>query len=280
MAGEPELTVISLGAGVQSSVVALMAAKGEIQPMRDFAIFADTGWEPKSVYDHLNWLEAQLPFPVERVKKSDIREDTLAGRNSTGQPFYTIPLFVRKADGKSAITKRQCTREYKVTPITRALRDLMGLGYGQVVPEDAWVELWMGISMDEAIRMKDNREPWVKHYYPLIEKRMTRADCQSWFADLYGTRMLPRSACIGCPYHSNDEWARIKKEDPESWADAVLVDESLRASGESDIVGAELFLHSSLQPLADIDFEALISQRNGARQLVLFGEECEGMCGV
>jgi hypothetical protein len=41
------LTVLSLGAGVQSSTMALMAAKGEIIPMPDCAIFADTGAEPK-----------------------------------------------------------------------------------------------------------------------------------------------------------------------------------------------------------------------------------------
>lgn len=61
------LTVISLGAGVQSSVMALMAAKGQIKPMPDCAIFADTQAEPDHVYEWLDWLETQLPFPVYRV---------------------------------------------------------------------------------------------------------------------------------------------------------------------------------------------------------------------
>ena len=61
------LTILSLGAGVQSSTLALMAAKGEIKPMPDCAIFADTGAEPQGVYDYLDWLEKQLPFPVHRV---------------------------------------------------------------------------------------------------------------------------------------------------------------------------------------------------------------------
>jgi hypothetical protein len=46
---------ISLGAGVQSSVMALMAARGEIGPMPDCAVFADTQWEPAGVYEHLGW---------------------------------------------------------------------------------------------------------------------------------------------------------------------------------------------------------------------------------
>jgi hypothetical protein len=43
------LRVLSLGAGVQSTTMALLAAHGEIGPMPDCAIFADTGWEPRAV---------------------------------------------------------------------------------------------------------------------------------------------------------------------------------------------------------------------------------------
>ncbi|MBP2230768.1 3'-phosphoadenosine 5'-phosphosulfate sulfotransferase (PAPS reductase)/FAD synthetase, partial [Azospirillum agricola] len=58
------LRVLSLGAGVQSTTLALMAATAEVGPMPDCAIFADTEWEPHGVYEHLDWLETQLPFPV------------------------------------------------------------------------------------------------------------------------------------------------------------------------------------------------------------------------
>jgi hypothetical protein len=40
------LRVLSLGAGVQSTTLALLAAHGEVGPMPDCAIFADTRWEP------------------------------------------------------------------------------------------------------------------------------------------------------------------------------------------------------------------------------------------
>ncbi len=59
--------ILSLGAGVQSSTMALMAKHGEINPMPDAAIFSDVGAEPKSVYEYLDWLEGELPFPVYRV---------------------------------------------------------------------------------------------------------------------------------------------------------------------------------------------------------------------
>jgi hypothetical protein len=44
------IRILSLGAGVQSTTLALMAAHGEIGPMPDCAIFADTQWEPRRVY--------------------------------------------------------------------------------------------------------------------------------------------------------------------------------------------------------------------------------------
>ena len=46
------LRIISLGAGVQSTTMALMAARGMIPGgLPDCAIFADTGAEPASVYN-------------------------------------------------------------------------------------------------------------------------------------------------------------------------------------------------------------------------------------
>ena len=56
MAFPPDLTVINLGGGVQSSVMALMAGEGTFDPTPDCAIFADTRWEPPSIYSHLDWL--------------------------------------------------------------------------------------------------------------------------------------------------------------------------------------------------------------------------------
>lgn len=75
----PNLRVLSLGAGVQSTTLALMAAHGEIGPMPDCAIFADTGWEPKAVYDHLAWLMSPnvLPFPVHIVSAVNIRSSLM-----------------------------------------------------------------------------------------------------------------------------------------------------------------------------------------------------------
>ena len=66
---EPALRILSLGAGVQSSTMALMADKGEFGVKPDAAVFADTGWEPKPVIQHLEYLKSVISYPIHIVKK-------------------------------------------------------------------------------------------------------------------------------------------------------------------------------------------------------------------
>jgi 3'-phosphoadenosine 5'-phosphosulfate sulfotransferase (PAPS reductase)/FAD synthetase len=112
--------VLSLGAGVQSSTLLLMACKRELQI--DAAIFADTGWEPHWVYKHLAWLEmaaAMEGIPVYRVSAGDLRADALAGKTASWMPVYSVD----PASGTRQQLKRQCTRNYKIRPIRRKVRE-------------------------------------------------------------------------------------------------------------------------------------------------------------
>ena len=105
-----QLTVLSLGAGVQSTTMALMAAHGEINSMPDCAIFADTGWGPRAVYDHLAWLRSPnvLPFEVHVVRNGNLRESTLARRNTTGGRFSAVPWYINNPDGSHGMGRRLC----------------------------------------------------------------------------------------------------------------------------------------------------------------------------
>jgi hypothetical protein len=176
------LHVLSLGAGVQSSTLALMAAHGEITPMPQCAIFADTQWEPKSVYRWLDWLEKQLPFPVHRVTAGSIRENLVT--NSTGQRFASIPWHMRMPNGDAAMgrrqCRRQCTSEYKLEPLHKKVREILGLEKGQRGPKEISVVQWIGISLDEIHRMKMSEFRFVEKRHPLIEARMSRWDCLNW----------------------------------------------------------------------------------------------------
>tara|TARA_R100001463_G_scaffold44124_1_gene91801 strand:+ start:1738 stop:2556 length:819 start_codon:yes stop_codon:yes gene_type:complete len=268
---------ISLGAGVQSTVMSLMAARGEIKPMPDCAIFADTQWEPKGVYDHLDWLETQLPFPVYRVTEGDIRRDTLHasqnGKDEKGR-FATVPFFTLEGDNKG-MGRRQCTYEYKLKPIRKKIRELVGLKKGQRVAR-GWIvaHTWLGISTDEAGRMKPSRDAWQFNVYPLILNNISRQDCIAWFAKHYPGRTLAKSACIGCPFHNNVQWRDMKINDPTSFADAIEFDEGIRYPENNEDI--RQFLHAERKPLAEVDLQNLEDKG----QLNLFMNECEGMCGV
>ena len=71
------IRVLSLGAGVQSTTLALMASHGEFPDRVDAAIFADTQWEPAAVYAHLAWLTPRLAFPVHVVTVGSLRANQL-----------------------------------------------------------------------------------------------------------------------------------------------------------------------------------------------------------
>ena len=269
------LRVLSLGAGVQSTTLALMAAHGEIGPMPDCAIFADTGWEPSAVREHLAWLMSGnvLPFPVHIVSNGDIRTDLL--RAGSGERWASIPAFTRTVKRNRVevgMIRPQCTKDYKIVPIRRKVRELAGL-YRKRSPGVPVVEQWIGISFDEAIRMKPSFEDWQVNRWPLIERAMTRQDCLRWL-ERHGYPLPPKSSCVGCPFHSDDMWRRIRDHDPEGWDEAVTVDRAIRV-GLRGIRG-EVFLHRSAVPLDAAD----LSTPEDHGQLDMFGNECSGLCGV
>ena len=263
-----ELTILSLGAGVQSTCLALMAAKGEVTPMPDAAIFADTH-EPKEVYEHLDWLEKQLPFPVHRVDNGDLYKDVLnsvkTGERVSNPPFYTVDK-----KGERGILRRKCTADYKVKPILRTVRELLGFKKGERI-KDAHVDQWIGISFDERTRQKMAPEPWITHRWPLVEKEMRRHHCQEWLAD-NGYPHAPRSACTFCPYHDNEYWRHIRDKSPEEFEEACQFDEAVRG-GISGTTSEGLYLHNSLVPLREVDLSTDVD-----RGQMTFLDECDGVC--
>ena len=260
---------ISLGAGVQSSTLALMAAHGEITPMPEFAVFADTGWEPKEVYDWLDWLETQLPFPVHRVSAGNIRADMVVAAQ---QSRFSIPYFAEN-NGAPTLLKRQCTTAYKIKPITKFLRrTALGLEPRQRAPKHPVLVQWRGISADEAQRMKPSRDPWLIARYPLaMELGYRRSDCLAWM-QRHGYPEPPRSSCIGCPFRSNHEWRHLRDNSPAEWQDAIQFDRAIRIAGGAR---GKTYLHRSCKPLSDAPIDGDPDQG-----VLSFGDECEGMCGV
>lgn len=277
---EYALRSLSLGAGVQSTAVYLMALHGEFENPPTVAVFADTHWEPKAVYDHLDNLErvGGSRIPIHRVDYGNLRQDVLDVVGPPGAKLGRVsqpPFFVRTPsdpNDKGGMLFRTCTRDYKIGPVQREMKRLAGFKPRQRKFEKK-VQVWMGISVDEASRMKDSRVPWAEHFYPLVERGMSRSDCLKWLRQR-GYDEPRKSACIGCPYHSSSYWVDMKKNHPEEWEDAVEFDSKLR-TGKLPGVTGDSFVHKRMLPLE----EAILLDYD-PDQIDMFDQECEGMCGV
>lgn len=260
------LRVQSFGAGLQSTCMLFMQLLGEIERC-DCAIFADTQDESAATYAHLDYCTryaAERGFKIHRVTIGKLSEKMMGNwRKDANTSFVTIPTF----GDRGGINRRQCTREFKVAPITKKVRELLGVAPRKRIKGIA-AESWQGISIDEAHRMKTNREPWIRNVYPLVDLRMTRHDCANWLKR-HGFPIPSKSACIFCPYHDAATWRRMKLESPDEWQRVVELDRKLRVRGE--------YLHRSLKPLDEVDFST--AEDHGQLNMQ-FGNECEGMCGV
>ena len=270
--------MISLGGGVQSSVMALMAGEGAFDRVPDCVVFADTHREPPSIHAHLEWLESQLRFPLHVVDSGrSLREDVKALTNHSGSRNYVdIPVYLKGRDGQGdGIGRRQCTENYKINPVRRKIRELLGIGKGQRILAETAVELWLGISTGEAIRMKTSRDPWIKNRYPLIEAGMSWRDCIDWWA-VRCDRPLERSACVACPFQSSLRWVEMKR----SWPGLIREAVETNANLQNKLAFAkETYLRLLPIPLPEavMHDEAELrarGQRDGC------GNECEGRCGV
>src|SRR4051812_27862869 len=104
-----------------------MALHGEFAERPDCAIFADTGWEPRAVYEHLDWLEGEASkagVPVHRVSAGNLKQDLLDAVTKEKPRVANPPFFVKNPPNGTYATPdrggmlwRKCTKRYKVEVI-------------------------------------------------------------------------------------------------------------------------------------------------------------------
>ena len=265
------MKILSWGGGVQSTALAVMSALGEVEKL-DAVIFSDTGWERKKTYEAVQFYSKWLldrGMNVEIVQAGNIREQ--GATEHIHIPFWT-------SDGGPL--RRQCTRHFKIIPVKRKIRELLGYHPTERPhPKPESVELWQGISYDELERMKDSRLRFIVHRFPLVEQRITRNHCIDYLNDL-GLPVPIKSACIGCPYRQASEWIELRLNAPEEWADAVAFDKANRNNPLAERGGStadELFVYKKAEPLATADLALHATKQRKGKQLAMF---CDGFCGV
>ena len=250
---ERPLRILSLGWGVQSWTLAVMAALGEI-PMPDYAVHADTTHEMAGTYAHAEkWTPWQGEHGV-KVRTVSSQNTGVITSNGKGVP---MPVFLTGNGDNGAQTRRQCTEEWKISPLRRFARSVINS------PKPGSVEMWMGISLDEWQRMKTSNVGYITNVYPLVDSRITRARCVEWL-EQHGLDIPPKSACTFCPYHNEASWKRMKQAGGADWDEAVTVDEAIRDKGKGSGKEFQLFIHPSGLPLEEA---VRIPEDYGAKQM-------------
>jgi hypothetical protein len=264
------MKIISLGMGVQSTALYFMSSLGEL-PRCDYAIFSDPGREKKETMDYvkfiLNWQKENNGIPIIVVDDKNLFKDLLNKTNSRKSRFASIPAFTLDENGKAGMLRRQCTGEYKIEQVDRAIKQIYGLGKNSRYPK---TDIWIGITQDEISRMTiPLQQKWKNLIYPFCGYQvdytgkairfedskfvMRRSDLLQW----YKSNELPlpvKSSCIFCPFQSDADWIELKNNHPKDFEDAKRIDHAIRDSSKQG-VKQPIYLHRSCKPLDKVSFD-------------------------
>lgn len=280
-----DFTYLSYGAGTQSTALIVLAGEGHPDvPRPDVAVFADTGDEPAWVYETLERMTewaGERGIRVDRVAKDHSLSESVELGKREGKRFVSVPLYTLDPESeREGMLRRQCTREFKIEVIEKHVRKLMGFEPRQVMKGKVDAMAMLGISIDEATRMRPNRTSWITNWWPLVALGLSRQDCERVIEDA-GLPQPGKSSCVYCPYHSDAFWLDLKENHPDEWDEAVAFDETIR---DMAMAGQEQpgYVHRSCRPLAELSASDL--QGDDPDQRDLFGgaytNECAGVCGV
>ena len=249
----------SFGGGIQSWTMFCMSCNGDL-PKLDGAIFADTGWEREGTYECVEIarkMGEKHGIPLYVVKFGNIKEDMI---NNTGEGRRPgMPFYIRNAKGEAVQLRRQCTKDYKIDPVHRKLKELTGCSLKRPISQ------WIGFSLDEAIRMNNDGPKFVRNRYPLIELRMTRASCYEYLKK-HKLHIPVKSSCIGCPYHKADGWKGLNDEEID---EAKKFDREIRHRILASSIGTSKREHKNrvnLNQLTIIDGKDLVPKQDTPEQ--------------
>lgn len=279
--------LVSFGGGVQSTALFLLIKNDPERVLEAMGalpeafFFADTGAEPDEVYKHIQSVSKMAGnTPVILCKKDGpTMEEGMLSKEGTR--FIPIPAFTRDpGTGKVGMIRRQCTSEYKIAPLQKAMRSYIGVAPRKVLPVNS-IHSWIGISTDEAGRAKDSGVAGIINRYPLLEMGLSRDDCRKIIEDA-GLKPV-KSRCYFCPYIG--DWDQFKSDHPTAFEKAVKMDHAIRDSTQAG-VDKPAYLQRSCRPLDGSDdrpltpLEIAMGMGPDAWEDQGFEDECDGMCGL
>ena len=223
--------VWSYGGGTQSAAIAVMILEGEL-PKPDIIVMADTSREVSETWNYLKNVVQPALDTINLTVKIVSHDYAYWDVYKKKKGDILIPAFTR-INGTVGKLPTFCSNEWKQRPIRRWLRE-------QGVKQ---CDLWLGISTDEAERMKISDVNWCHNVYPLIEIVPTsRHQCRSKILN-YGWPEPPKSRCWMCPNMSPYSWRQLKIKYPGDFQKATILEDELRGYDK------EIYLHPLGEPL-------------------------------
>lgn len=232
------ITVLSMGGGQDSVAILYMLAwrpgfrEKYVGDSDLLVVMSDTGNEHKETYEYVHSHVAD----VCKVAKAEWHFLTPSmGFHPKNWESLQGYFAHYKAIGCKAYPK-SCTDKLKLVPIYRFLERYVGRRYGFKVGRKqaiydykgkfGRIKVMIGITIEEADRRIGDRsgEPrWsqvcIDKVYPLVDLKMTRADCQNVITSFGRPVPLP-SNCMMCPFVSPVEllwlWT-FRREEYDKW---------------------------------------------------------------
>jgi len=265
---EKRVQVHASGGGTQSTSAICLEHAGII-PKPDIIVMVNTGRESSAALEYQK--KYMMPLCEDMgVDYVIVPKEKYATYDLVGpDPDYPLPGYFTEYDGRKengdCLGKQPayCSDKWKTEVMHRYLNER----YGEKELTKSGVDLWMGMSLDEANRIKYPSGKWQKRY-PLFEMLITRQMAIQIVED-YGLPTPPRSLCWMCPNRDDGMWRELKENFPEDFQRAVEHEKEIQKTWPW------LWLHKSGMPLDQIDFKAA---KPVQIDLIQFCDT--GVCGV
>jgi hypothetical protein len=213
----------SFGGGVQSTAALVLAADRRI----DFPLFVYANVGDDHEPETLRYVrEVAKPYADEHgielveVERGGVNKSLL---HKIERLETSVPIPMRM-DGSGAPGNRTCTQDFKIEPVARLLK-----ARGATKEHPAIIGL--GITVDEIQRVRsayDKRVPVQRRDYPLVRLELTRQNCLN-VIEAGGLPRPPKSACFFCPYHSVEQWQKLRRDRRPEFDRAVALERSMQA---------------------------------------------------
>lgn len=262
------MKILSCGAGMQSTAIALMSCENKLTeqgnfpngkihpkiPIYDAIIFCDLELEPSWVYSQVNFIKsacewAGIPFYVlENALYTDYMN------NFGNSRVVSIPFWTVDKNDKKGKMMRTCTLDYKINLMQKFIRqELLGYKKGQrTKPNDEKAhEMHLGFSKEEKRRCKENPHRMFVNKFPLCEVGLTRADNYTYIKDIWGLETRA-SACCFCPFHTNYFFNYLKINSKYEYEKTVAFDKLLEDQQPNTKIRSKLFISKSRKRIEDL----------------------------